>query len=355
MSRSLILCILPLFLLTACRADEGDSEDPQAPVHAGDATASASPQGENTSEVAFQLPERDLFPEGIAYDPVTESFFIGSLRKSKIIRIDGQGRVDTLLARDQLGPGGILGMRVDPQRRILWANFHQAGEQLGADPSVPFRTGIHKIDLESGTLIKSYSLEKPDDNFLLNDIALAPDGTVFMTSYSGGTLYSIPSETDELEAWLPMPQGVYTNGITMDPEGRFLFVAGNDQIYRVAMESREVIRMAQPEGDSVGFGDGLYFHHGGLVIIASYGEQGRRDYHVAWLPLSQDLSTIEEMRVLDQAHPLYGYPTTGALVDGWFYYIGNAQFDRIDAQGTVAPWDELSDTYVLKVEIEGIS
>jgi len=44
-------------------------------------------------------------------------------------------------------------MKVDPERRILWANFHQAAEQLGADPSEPHRTGIHKIDLESGSLI----------------------------------------------------------------------------------------------------------------------------------------------------------------------------------------------------------
>ena len=339
MTRALSICALTCILISCTPGSEGES-----------------PQGvaaSNPSSIAFQLSERDFFPEGIAYDPVTEHFFLGSLRKSKIVSVSLTGEVDTLAAIGELGLGGILGMKVDPERRILWANFHQAGEQLGADLSVPFRTGIHKIDLESGRLIRSYSVEKEEDNHLLNDIALASDGTVYMTSYSKGTIYRISAETDELEEWLPMPEGVFTNGIDMGPEERFLFVVGNADIYRVEIETREMARLEVPEGDFIGYGDGMCFHHGWLVVIASYREEELLHYRILRLSLSEDLTAVTEIQVLDQDHPLYAFPTTGALVDGWLYYIATAQFDKVDQEGNVAPWDDLSDIYILRVEVAG--
>ncbi len=355
MRRVLVCSVLPLLSLVACGSPRGDAEASSTGAAGAPSSAVASPAspGANPSEVAFRLPERDLFPEGMAWDPVTGDFFLGSLRKSKIIRISGDGIVDTLAGMAELGQGGILGMKVDADRRILWANFHQSGEQLGADLSSPFRTGIHKIDLSTGRLLRSYSIEKEEENHLFNDIALASDGTVYLTSYSRGTLYRIGALADSLEEWLPMPEGVYTNGIAMGPDGRFLFVVGNDSVYRVEIETRELAPLDVPEGAYVGFGDGIYFHDGGLIIIAAYGEQGRRDYRVSRLALSEDRTAIESLRVLDQDHPLYGYPTTGAPVDGWFYYIANAQFDKVTGDGTVAPWGQLSDIHLLRVRLDG--
>ncbi len=40
------------------------------------------------STVAFTLPERDLLTEGIAYDPRTRAFFVGSVHRRKIVRVD---------------------------------------------------------------------------------------------------------------------------------------------------------------------------------------------------------------------------------------------------------------------------
>ena len=44
----------------------------------------------------------------------------------------------------------------------------------------------------------------------------------------------------------------------------------------------------------------------------------------------------------------YGYFGT----HGWFYYIATAQFEKFDAEGNLAPWDELSDTYILRLPLE---
>ena len=45
----------------------------------------------HTSTVAFRVDERDLIPEGLAHDPVTGDFFLGSLFKRKIVRVGRRG------------------------------------------------------------------------------------------------------------------------------------------------------------------------------------------------------------------------------------------------------------------------
>src|ERR1700722_3213765 len=43
--------------------------------------------------VAYTLRERDLAPEGIAYDPVDKSFYVSSISKHKIVRLAPDGSV----------------------------------------------------------------------------------------------------------------------------------------------------------------------------------------------------------------------------------------------------------------------
>ena len=70
---------------------------------------------------AFTIPEKGLVPEGVAYDPKTKSFFVSSIRKRKIVRVDANGKVSDFVKpaegglalglRDRRGPeaAGALG------------------------------------------------------------------------------------------------------------------------------------------------------------------------------------------------------------------------------------------------------
>ena len=65
------------------------------------------------SAPAFPLAEPDLIPEDIAFDAVTQHFYLASVRRAKIIRNDGRNFAVT--------DWPVLALRVDSQRRILWA------------------------------------------------------------------------------------------------------------------------------------------------------------------------------------------------------------------------------------------
>ena len=73
------------------------------------------------AEVAFRIADPDLIPEGIAYDPKTRTFFVGSTFKRKIVAVDAAGRARDFTTEAQDGIFGVLGLRVDADRRILWA------------------------------------------------------------------------------------------------------------------------------------------------------------------------------------------------------------------------------------------
>ncbi len=70
---------------------------------------------------AFRIPEKDLIPEGIAYDPEDDSFYVGSLLKRKIVHVRHDRSVADLVGPKEGIPGDVLGLRVDAERRRLWA------------------------------------------------------------------------------------------------------------------------------------------------------------------------------------------------------------------------------------------
>jgi WD40 repeat protein len=234
----------------------------------------------------------------------------------------------------------------------LWANWHQDLKPGDPDPERQLWTGIASFDLEDGRLIREYMIEKTDENHLFNDVAIARDGTVYFTSFAYGMIYTIDSATDELQEYLRMPEGIWNNGIDITPDDRYLFVAGSDKVFRVDLETKELLELPIPENEVIGYGDGLYLHQGYLVAITVYRDDDRLVNRVLKLHLSEEMDRITSIEVLDQDHPLYSNPTTGAIADHWFYYIATAQFGKFDEDGNLAPWDELSDTYILKLRLD---
>ena len=79
------------------------------------------------SQIAFKISEPDLIPEGIAYDKRKITFYIGGTYLRKIVSIDEKGAVKNFTGEAQDGLRGVLGMRVDEKRRVLWAISSDAG------------------------------------------------------------------------------------------------------------------------------------------------------------------------------------------------------------------------------------
>ena len=119
--------------------------------------------------IAFTIPEKDLIPEGIAHDPITNKLYVSSTFKRKIIEIDmatGQSKEFIREGQDEIP--GVLGMRIDPKRRHLWVSAATAGEAMpvrGLEETTD-QTGLYQYDLSTGKLLMRYTLDR-DTLFIL--------------------------------------------------------------------------------------------------------------------------------------------------------------------------------------------
>lgn len=297
------------------------------------------------SRLAFTIRERDLIPEGIAYDPYERNFYVGSTHKSKIVRIDRTGRVTDFTSEKQDGLWGVLGMKVDAGRRTLWV-CSAATPETGADVGY---SGVFKYNLRTGKLIKKYVVDNTPQPHLYNDIAIASNGDVYFTDSSGGAVYAIMTEKDEIEALTEPGQFIYPNGITLSGDEKSLFVAHFGGIAAIDLASKAVGPISHPDNVAIAGIDGLYSYRDNLIGIQNLTGAGR----VVEIQLSPDHRTVKGLKVLEANNPSFIIPTTGAIVGGDFYFIANSQLRNVNQDGTIPSPEKLRYVIILKATLSG--
>ena len=153
--------------------------------------------------MAFTIPEPDLVPEGIAHDPTTGTFFVGSTYKRKIVAVDRNGTARDFTTEGQDGLLGVVGMKVDVARRRLWAAAGDAGVNMpmkGMDARTRGRSGVFMYDVETGKRLRRYLLDAPGEEHFLNDLVVAPSST---TCSNLSTRSDLPSRSSAPSAPSP--------------------------------------------------------------------------------------------------------------------------------------------------------
>ncbi|HKE14953.1 MAG TPA: hypothetical protein VKB80_08825, partial [Kofleriaceae bacterium] len=102
------------------------------------------------STVAFTVPEPDLIPEGIAVDPRTRTFYLGSIRKRKVLAIDAHGAVSAFVPPGRGGLLSALGIKVDTGRDLLWVASHASRSMLGDAHGAQRAAGVLAFALADG-------------------------------------------------------------------------------------------------------------------------------------------------------------------------------------------------------------
>ncbi len=288
--------------------------------------------------VAFTLKERDLQPEGIAYDPATRAVFAGSF-KGKIVRIAPDGAAaDFAVVSDPGAARVVVGLRVDSRRGHLWAvvDDPRAFSDPGAGGS-----SLHQYEIASGNLLARYR-GAPRGAF--NDVAVTPAGEAFATNTTDGSVWRAAPGRADMTEFLPAGTVPEANGITATPDGRRLFVAGWHDIHRVDLPSGKVVRLAAPRDVPVGSFDGLLWHRGSLVGIQNGIHPGR----VVRLRLDARGVRIRGAEVLERYHPRFNGVTTAALDGDDLLYFANTQSRAFGPDGKPKPGVVLEDIVILR-------
>lgn len=281
---------------------------------------------------AYRLDALRMLPEGIALDSRGQRLFLSDWLTRSIYQLPLSGKPAPYAAFDQLTPNGIA---VDAKRNILWVAATDAfrGAKEPASELV-------RIDLANGSR-KAFGL---DGAHGFNDVAIAPNGDVYVSDTLAHQVLRLRAGGDALETFLGPDSGLRSpNGLTVDSSGTFLFVAQGMTPFRVRLTDGDVSLLELPADlDMIGT-DGFYFRNGALYAVQNLVTPGR----VVRLQLNEAMDAVTGFELLDSAHPSFDLPTTGTFVKNRFLVLANTQIykfgaDKAEPEGPVAPIEILS-------------
>ena len=267
----------------------------------------------SNSSTRLTVEQLGLMPEGIAIDEETGRLFFGSMRNGNIYVIDSKGSLSKFSTVRYDGKLGAIGITVDNARNLLWSigtAFFQV-EEFDAD--APARSGVFGFDLTTGELKHEYIADASVQG--LNDVTVAPSGDLYV---SGNVLHVIRAGSDAMEPFATSPDPFGSNGITVEPSGKTLFVSSYPVgIAAIDIDSGALHFLDAPQATPLYGIDGLYWYEGDLIAI----QNGIQPWRLMRLSLNDDLTAVTDVRVIEFANDDIT-PTTGAIVGHEIHYVG---------------------------------
>lgn len=287
------------------------------------------------ARLAFRIFEKELFPEGIAYDARKDNWFLGSLYRRKIIRLTRGGLVFDFYFpyNEEMLP--ILGLKIDPTDSGVWAAT--GDDDSGRSALVHFNA--------SGKILARYAPDEPGKH-LFNDLVLRGNDEVIVTDSLANRVYRLNRNSGAFTK-LPVHRALlYPNGIALADDGTSLYVADGLGVVRTELasgKSRDVLPGANTTLAGI---DGLYWHKGSLIAV----QNGIGAPRVVAFQLAPDGLSVQNTTVLERRTEFTELPTTGAIADDKFYFMGNTQIDLLQGN-KITSKRKLEDIPIAVVEL----
>ncbi|HEV3409442.1 MAG TPA: hypothetical protein VG095_04055 [Chthoniobacterales bacterium] len=256
--------------------------------------------------------------EGIAYDPVSRRLFTGP--EGEIVQIDEAGKVSSFVKGNGLRQ--VLGIKVDPERRLLWAvsgRFPDVAPGPTPPPADVGTGGLHVYHLDRAERVGAYEIDERPKLHGLNDIALARDGTVYVTDSTQGAIYRLPAGASQLELWLQDRAMTLPNGLVLSPDDKRLYIAHVEGLSMIDTGSRERKLLTLPANTAAHNMDGLAWYKGSLLGVHA-SPYFRR---IVRIHLADNGTAIDKVTVVNARTPDY-HQTTAAVAGDKLYVVGGS-------------------------------
>jgi TonB family protein len=297
-----------------------------------------------TSHHAFTVTQPELLPSGIAYDAATRTYFLGSFRQRKIVAIDANGEARDFVppARDGFLGGG--GLAFDPTRRRLWAASTARPAALDVSAAQDGSSELFAFD-ELGAVV-ARATPPPGTAHAFEDIAVAPDGDIFVVDSRAGTVYRLRVADGQFTPVLPPGEFVVPRGIALADGGRRLFVAHAGGIAVVDVASGSRVPLSRPETLLLSDIESIVARGRDLVVI----QPALR--RILLLTLEEPGPRVVSVRTLEAHNALFaGVLGRGTIAGNAFVYIANSGRDAIGRDGGFTRTEQLQPPVVLAAEI----
>ena len=298
--------------------------------------------------VAFTIPEKGLVPEGVAWDPVTKSFFVSSIRKRKVFRIDRAGKASVFVAPREGGLRTAAGIGIDSKRRSLWVASGAMPHMEGYEKDSPLQSAIFEFDADTGKFRREIRPSAAGKPAAFDDLAVAADGRVYVNDGENGRVWTLAPGAGALEVFLETDLFRGTQGLAPTPDGRTLYLSDYSGLYRVDVATKQIVRLAVPANLALNGVDGLVWSGGRLYAIQNGVEPNR----IIRVDLAADGATVTGAKILEMNQPAFDEPTLGCVAEGALYVVANSQGGKFRNEKTPIAPEAMTDAVILKVPLE---
>lgn len=280
------LCIIiAVSALGACaqESEESAMSSETAPAPAPATVPMSEPEAMPEPAVVADIPDvitaqrGGFIPEGVEYDQANGRFLTGSLAEGSIFEIGLDGSVTAVVMDPELVSS--VGIEVDEARdRILVANSDRA--VFGGESQGQAKLGAYSLTTGERLAMVDLAAELDagaDAAFFANDVAVADDGTAFVTDTRQNVIYRVsPDYTPSVHYRFDSIDGMTVNGIEWHPDG-YLIVAdsGNGRFYKLSTAAgSDAAMIAVPE--ALPGADGIVWRADGtLAVVQNSPTDGR--------------------------------------------------------------------------------
>lgn len=274
-------------------------------------------------EPVVTTPAEPILVEAVAFDQGGR-MLVSAIHRPGIFRID-RGRLvrwseNARAVRD----AAIFGIVADPARNALWA----ATSVTAYGGSATIGPALLRYDLRRGRLRQIVG--GGDGALTFGDIALGPDGTVFVSDSGAGAVLKLApgaaalERVIELETPRASPQGL----VVSDDGAVLVFSNYGDGLHRVDLRTGAHARVLDADGKGPRGVDGVARRGDDLILVHNATQPAR----VLRVTLNADWTGIVAAEQLAEGAPM-AEPTGGVVRDGEFIFVSRSQWTDFDSRG----------------------
>ncbi|WP_143261354.1 SMP-30/gluconolactonase/LRE family protein [Allokutzneria sp. NRRL B-24872] len=292
--------------------------------------ASATPHG---LPAVVTAKAQNLFPEGIAWDPVRGGFLVTSISDGTVSLVRSDGGVRQFAAHPRMVQ--TFGVHVDPVRDRVLVAYGDMGSGRRSTPETTWKSsGVGIFRLSTGRLLHLVDLAIGPGRHAANDLALDRAGNAYVTDPASDTLYRVdPEGRPSVLARDPKlgSTGIGMNGIVWHPKG-FLLSTRYDTgaLLRIPLNAPTRINEVRTDQPLYG-GDGLDLRPDGTLAVVTNSFGGNGKPAVSVLRANRDWT---EARAVHRADPWAdSQPTTIARTPYGSYVLDGRMGVWLDGKG----------------------
>jgi sugar lactone lactonase YvrE len=277
-----------------------------------------------TEKIVFKAPL--AYPEGVAYSPVKDLFYVSSVKTGTIGTVDQAGNYKVLYQDSLLRSS--FGMKVNPAGDRLWVCISDPNYSKYSTPAT-FKKMARVISIDPGTGRKLADIDlgklAPGKHFA-NDLTIDNGGNLYVTDSYSPVIYKIDPKGKAIvfaSSELFKSADVGLNGIAWHPQG-YLLVAHNTDGALLKVDINDPKKITKVKINTFFPGaDGLVWEdNNNLVLIQNKG------VNKAFRISSTDNWGSATVNAATASEDLFQNPTTATIQNGKIWLL-NAKLNEL--------------------------